>query len=237
MSLVRSSLLGMIEASLFPELRRASPPPGAPVVVPTQTVARSSVIDRLRWQNGRRVLLTSGRLDALDFGELARAARFGPIEVRVRIPTPDRRLAAVLEPGAPPPALRFATLRLARRAGLVAGVVAGPLVPGVTANERDLVTLFASARAAGAEFLVAEVAIPKAPREEALRQRLRHAYPRVAARFEVWRRTSRLAPEEERNRIFGLIGELGRRFGLPGSPAGARDPDHPRGQRRFAFAS
>jgi DNA repair photolyase len=181
--------------------------------------------------------LTSGRLEAREIGELVRATRFGPIEVRVRIPTPDRRLAAVLEPAQPPPALRFAVLRLARRAGLVAGVVAGPLLPGITANERDLVALFASARAAGAAFLVAEVAVPRAPREQALRARLRRAYPRVAARLEVWRRTSRLAPEEERNRILELTRELGCRFGLPGSPDGAHDPEHPGRQRRFAFAS
>ena len=182
------------------------------------------------------MLVTSGRLDARDVAELARAARFGPIEVRFRIPTPDRRLAAVLEPGAPPPALRFACLRLVRRAGLTAGVVAAPLVPGVTANERDLVALFASARAAGAAFLAVEVAIPRAARQADLSARLRRAYPRVAARFEVWRRTSRLAPEEERDRILRLAGELARRFGLPSEPGGARDPERPGGQRQFAFA-
>ena len=228
----------MSEAFLFPEVPGPAPHPRAgPGGVSRPAPARASVIERLRWSDGRRVLVTSGRLDARDLAELRRAARFGPIEVRVRIATPDRRLAGVLEPGAPPPALRFATLRLARRAGLTAGVVAGPLIPGVTANERDLVTLFAAARAAGAAFLVPEVAIPRAPRQADLLVRLRRAYPRVAARLEVWRRTSRLAPEEERERILGLVQDLRRRFGLPEAPGGARDPEHPRGQRRFAFAS
>lgn len=236
MSLPCSILLGMNELSLFPGLSPAGPAPNAATDGIRPAPVRAAVVDRLRWVGGRRVLVTPGRLDARDVAELARAARFGPIEVRVRIPTPDRRLAAVLEPGTPPPALRFATLRLARRAGLVVGVVAGPLIPGVTDHERDLVALFASARAAGAAFLTAEVAIPRASRQADLRFRLRRAYPRVAARLEVWRRTSRLAPEEERDRILGLAGDLGRRFGLPDSPDEARGPHHPGGQRRFAFA-
>jgi DNA repair photolyase len=228
----------MSEALLFPQVPVPAPHPRTgPGGLDRPAPARTPVIDRLRWADGRRVLVTSGRLDARDLAELKRAARFGSIEVRIRIPTPDRRLAGVLEPGAPPPALRFATLRLARRAGLTAGIVAGPLVPGVTANERDLVTLFAAARAAGAAFLMPEVAIPRAARQADLVTRLRRAYPRVAARFEVWRRTSRLAAEEERDRILELAGELGRRFGLPAEPGGARDPEHPGGQSRFAFAS
>src|SRR5262245_56691912 len=118
MSLVRSSLLGMSEAFLFPEVPGPAPHPRAgpggelrPAPARASVPARRSVIDGLRWSGGRRVLVTSGRLDARNLAELRRAARFGPIEVRFRIPTPDRRLAAVLDRGAPPPALRFAALR------------------------------------------------------------------------------------------------------------------------------
>jgi DNA repair photolyase len=182
------------------------------------------------------VLTTTVGLCAAEIAELVRAARFGPIEVRFRIPTPDRRLAAVLDPRAPPPSLRFASLRAARRAGLAAGVVVAPLIPGVNTNETDLRELVARARAAGAAFVADEVVLPGRPRRDELSRVLRARYPRVAARFEVWRRTSNLPPADERARIGSLLDELRGRFGLPREAAGSVGPPGSGSQRRFGFA-
>jgi DNA repair photolyase len=197
----------------------------------------SHVVDHLRFVNGRRVLTTNVGLRPDEIAELARAARFGPIEVRYRIATPDRRLAQILDPHAPSPYLRFASLRAARRAGLVAGVVVAPLIPGVNAHEADLRRLFADARRADAAFVAVEVATPSERRRAELVAELRRRYPRVAARHEVWRRTSSLSPHEERARIEAHVEELGRNCGLPRASDGPVGPPGSEHQCRFSFAS
>jgi len=204
--------------------------------LPSERRRTSHVIDHLRFVNGRRVLTTNVGLRPDEIAELARAARFGRIEVRYRIPTPDRRLAEILDPHAPSPYLRFASLRAARRAGLEAGVVVAPLIPGVNAHEADLRRLFAEARRAGAAFVAAEIATPSDRRRAELVAELRRRYPRVAARHEVWRRTSSLTASEERARIEALVETLGRAFGMSREMDGPVGPPGSERQRRFSFA-
>jgi DNA repair photolyase len=232
----------MLQTTLFeglatpPAPRRCRPRHAPSRRPPTAAVRASTVIDRLRFIDGRRVLTTTCGLRPVEISELARAARFGPIEVRYRIPTPDRRLAAVLEPNAPPPSLRFASLAAARRAGLVAGVVVAPLVPGVNAHEGDLRRLFAEARRAGAAFVAAEIVFSGDARREELVRALRRLHPRIAARHEVWRRTSSRPPHEERARIDALLESLRRQFDLPREAPRDVDPPGSASQRRFGFA-
>jgi DNA repair photolyase len=247
----------MLDAPLFPGLatpdarRRCAPrhePAPRPVAdrlladrlpadrPPADHRRTSHVIDHLRFVDGRRVLTTNVGLRPEEIAELARAARFGRIEVRYRIPTPDRRLADVLDPRAPSPYLRFASLRAARRAGLAAGVVVAPLIPGVNANEADLRRLFADARRAGAAFVDVEVSSPTERRRAELIAELRRRYPRVAARHEVWRRASSLSPHDERARIEALVEELGRAFGLPRKSDGRLGPPGSGRQSSFSFA-
>jgi DNA repair photolyase len=230
----------MLQSALFPGL--TLPPRGRcePRREPQPRHRTPAVIDRLRWiavgAAARRVLTTNVGLSSAEIAELARAARFGPIEIRFRIATPDRRLAAILDPHAPPPSLRLASLRAARRAGLVAGVVVGPLIPGVTANEADLRELVAKAKASGAAFVADEVVLPGKPRRDELARVLRARYPRVAARFEVWRRTSSRPPGEERTRVESVLAELRARFDLPREAPVTVGPPGSGSQRQFAFA-
>jgi DNA repair photolyase len=203
---------------------------------PQRRRSAPTVIDRLRWDGGRRVLTTTAGLSAADIAELADAARFGPVEVRFRIPTMDRRLAAVLDPHAPAPPLRLVSLRAARRAGLLAGVVAAPLIPGVTAAEAGLTELFARAKAAGALFVDDEIVIPGRPRRDELARLLRRRYPRVAARFEVWLRTSDRTPAEERIRIESALEALRARFRLPRRVSLGTAPQGDGRQIQFGFA-
>lgn len=240
MSPVRSILLGMIDAPLLPGLNEAGRPLRCtPSRESRRRPGNRSVTDRLWFENGRRVL-TATALHEDEIRELADAARFGPIEVCIRIPTPDARLCAILEPGAPRPSARFASLRAARRAGLEAGVLVAPLLPGVTDLENDVAEVLARARECGATFAAHETVIPRrdesgTPRSSLLRT-LRNRYPRVAARCEVRLRTAPRPAAEERLRLAELVTRLARRFGLrTGADAPPVRGDSP-GQRTFAFA-
>lgn len=66
------------------------------------------------------------------------------------ITTVDDDLAALLEPGAPPPSNRLAALGELARAGIATWVFVAPVIPGLTDAPEDLAKVFRAARAAGA---------------------------------------------------------------------------------------
>jgi DNA repair photolyase len=185
----------------------------------------------------RRVVTLDRPPTADELEELVGRSAAGEVEVRVRIPTPDRRLAAVLEPGAAPPLRRFAALRVLRRAGLEPGLLLAPLVPGIHDHERDLVELLGRARAAHGAHVAFRIDVPSEVRAVELHRELALRYPRVAARFEVHRRTSGLSPPEEVDRIADLLARLARRFGVPLRDSGGRPEARLPLQRRFPFGT
>jgi DNA repair photolyase len=65
----------------------------------------------------------------------------------------NARLARQLEPRAPRPDLRMRTVKELREAGLRAGVMCSPLMPGITDSASSIRAVARSASAAGASFL------------------------------------------------------------------------------------
>lgn len=223
----------MRDAYLFPDLPT---PDGAEPRRPRR--AATSLAEtgpELERRGEKRVLVTAAPVPRERLARLAELAAAAPVEVWCRLPTLDRRLAAALEPGLPPPGVRLAGLRSAREAGLRAGLLVAPLLVGVHDCERDLADLFAAARRSGAEFLAADVIVPSVQRRRALLREFHRVYPRVAARLAM-RGHDGLSSAEERARVEALLAELRRRFDLP-SPAGGPRPGLPGVQTRFTFAA
>lgn len=254
MSPVRSILLGMQQIALFPSSAAA---PCRPADAPARRAGPSGEsVRRTHSEQVRRVhgparglpatevpaggvVTVARRLSREEIDDLALAASAAPLLVRVRIATPDRRLASVLEPGIAPPHVRMATLRALRRAGLDAGLLVDPLMPGVTAQERDLEELLSQAHCAGASFAEARHRLAGPRRRGDLARRLREGYPRVAARLLVWERTACRSPEDERSRSEALFHAVRTRVGLPSARRGREDERAEpggAGQRQFAFA-
>ena len=184
-------------------------------------------------------MLTTTGLSSSEIEELKRAARFDPVEVRFRVPTPDRRLAAALEPGTPPPSLRLAGLRAARRAGLMAGVLVAPLLPGVNDIECDLARLLAEAGRSGAAFVEFGILRPTEHGSRRLVRSLRTSYPRAAARLEVRRLLASAEPSDDEVALEHMLLRLAREFGvaLRANPLRSSGSDAGDGaQGRFSFA-
>ncbi len=83
---------------------------------------------------------------------LLRLARASSVRVCVSIATVDADLARRAEAEAPPPRARLAAVRRLRSAGIDAGVLAAPLLPGLSDDERSLDAIAAAARAHDAAF-------------------------------------------------------------------------------------
>lgn len=76
------------------------------------------------------------------------------VKVRVffTVTTLDRTLWKIIEPGTPPPLQRLRALASLREAGVTAGVLIAPILPGITDSAASIDAVMAAAEAHGASF-------------------------------------------------------------------------------------
>ncbi len=128
-------------------------------------------------------IVTKSDLVTRDLDLLAELQRRAGCEVWLSVTMADDTLARTLEPGAPPPSRRFAALQTLRAAGIPAGVLLAPIIPGLT--DREVPAVLTRAAAAGATHAnYTPVRLPGTVADVFL-ARLRRALPEVAARVEA----------------------------------------------------
>ncbi|MDE2901294.1 MAG: radical SAM protein, partial [Chloroflexota bacterium] len=98
-------------------------------------------------------LITKGTMVQRDVDVLADAARRGGASVCMSITTMDETLWRDLEPGTPTPLRRMQTVERLAAAGVHAGVLLAPVVPGITDDQEHLEAVVEAAAAHGAAFL------------------------------------------------------------------------------------
>jgi DNA repair photolyase len=128
---------------------------------PYQPIERKAKITRsllevFARRSGHRLgIVTKSKLIERDIDLLVEIARRNTLVVHLTITTPDARLARILEPRAPSPELRFAAVRRLREAGITAGILCSPLLPGITDSEKAIEGMARRAAAVDASFLAA----------------------------------------------------------------------------------
>lgn len=98
------------------------------------------------------VIVTKGTLVVRDVDLLTQLARSVAVRVCVSISTVDADLARRAEPEAPPPRARLEAVRRLRAAGITAGVLCAPILPGLTDADDALHAVAVAARAHEASF-------------------------------------------------------------------------------------
>lgn len=115
-----------------------------------------SLLEVFARRSGYRIgIITKSNLIERDIDLLSAIARTNKLVVHLTITTTDSGLARLLEPRAPRPDLRFAAVGKLRAAGITAGVLCSPLLPGITDNAEALDLVAARAKAADASFFAA----------------------------------------------------------------------------------
>jgi DNA repair photolyase len=113
-----------------------------------------AILEVFARERGRRIgLITKSDLIARDVELLREIARGNVLGISITITTLDEKLARLLEPRAPRPALRLEAVRKLSEAGLHVGVNPNPVMPLLTDGERQLDRLAKAARDAGARSL------------------------------------------------------------------------------------
>ena len=95
-------------------------------------------------------IITKNHLVTRDADVLAELARFNAARVFVSVTTLDPNLARIMEPRTSTPALRLEAIETLANAGVPVGVMAAPVVPGIT--DHELPAILTAAKKAGARW-------------------------------------------------------------------------------------
>ena len=95
----------------------------------------------------------------------------------------DERLARLLEPRAARPDLRLDAVRRLRAAGICVGVVASPVMPGITDSEAAIDSVAAAAKAAGAMSFGANPLFLPAAAQQVFLPFVEREFPHLAQRY------------------------------------------------------
>jgi DNA repair photolyase len=129
-------------------------------------------------------LITKSTLVARDRSLLARLAERHTLTVHLSLATTDAALLRRLEPRSPLPHARVRALRALTTAGVPAGVMIAPVLPGLTDSWASLAAVMEAAKGAGARFVSwAALRLGPAARARFLPV-LRREFPELAARYE-----------------------------------------------------
>ena len=187
---------------------------------PYQPVERSARVTRgllevfARHAGFRIGLVTKSALITRDLDLLTAIAARNTLTLHITITTTDARLARKLEPRAPRPDLRFGAVERLRAAGLTAGVLCSPLLPGITDNGPALNLVAREAARAGASFFSAEPLFLKACSRETFFRFIADEFPALSRNYAERFEREAFATPAYAARIRSMVAETARRHGL-----------------------
>ncbi len=160
-------------------------------------------------------VITKSPLVTRDIDLLRRLGERHEVTVNISLATLDRRLARRLELRSPVPAARIRALGRLTAAGVHAGLLIAPIVPGVTDGRRGLGQLMGAAKEAGARYVVGSaLRLGPAARHRFLPV-LAREFPELADRYARHYARSEGASPAYQRALAGRLGELQRAYGFP----------------------
>jgi DNA repair photolyase len=128
-------------------------------------------------------LVTKGPMVVRDAGILADLGRRSGCTVYMSVPTVDEDAWRALEPGTAPPLQRLRAVRQLRDAGVNAGVLMAPVVPGFTTQPARLEATIKAIADHGAAFVGANLLYLKGGTKDHFMGFLQQAFPHLVASY------------------------------------------------------
>ena len=128
-------------------------------------------------------IVTKGTMIVRDIDVLADLARRAGASVCMSITTLDRDTWRRLEPGTAPPHQRLRAVQRLSEAGVEAGVLVAPIVPGMTDASADLRDLVKAAADHGARFVGARILALQGTVKDHFLGFMREEYPELLAEY------------------------------------------------------
>lgn len=187
---------------------------------PYQPIERRAQVTRsflevfARSSGYRLGIVTKSNLIERDIDLLTAVAQRNTLVVHLTITTEDARLARLLEPRAPRPDLRFATVRRLREAGITAGVLCSPLLPGITDNAEALDGMARRVAAVDASFFAAQPLFLKSCSRPTYLRFVEEHFPALIPDYTARFAHADFAAGAYRQEMARLVAEVCRRYGL-----------------------
>ncbi|HEX9704156.1 MAG TPA: radical SAM protein [Gemmatimonadales bacterium] len=226
---VKQTLCATLESDLRRYFRAALPPhrPTAePIVIgtatdPYQPAERQFRLTRLVLERLARCeqlsigIITKSPLVARDVDVLLRLQERNDVAVYISLIAVDASLIRKMEARSPVPAARLRALQKLTGAGVNAGLIVAPVLPGITDDVSHLEALFQAARVAGARFIHGgPLRLYPAVRDRFLPV-LEHHFPQLAQRYRRAYARHGAAPVAYARALNRRMRRLQTRFGFP----------------------
>ena len=219
--LVKTTAAAVLKRTLFPAKLA-----GSSLVIGTATdpyqpaerrfrLTRSILEALLGWRGLSLGLITKSPLVARDIDLLVRLAERHELSVNISIASADAEVLRRLEARSPAPHARLRALKQLTSAGIHAGMLIAPVVPGITDSRESLAALMAAGKAAGAQYAVG-MALRLGPTARArFLPHLAREFPELASRYEQHYAHRQQASLEYREALAARIRALQQEYGFP----------------------
>jgi DNA repair photolyase len=175
-------------------------------------------------------IVTKSALIVRDIDVLRAIAERNSIAVNFTVTTTDADLARLLEPRAPRPDLRLDALSKLREAGIPAGVICAPVLPGITDSSGQLESVVREAAAARASHIYANPLFLKPCSAAVFLPFLQEHFPKLVYEYEQRFKDRAFLPAAYRKRISELVARFRAKYGIRNQSGSARK-SHPRIQQ------
>jgi DNA repair photolyase len=174
-----------------------------------------SILQELSRHSGLELgIVTKSALVARDIDLLGEIAKRNRLCVNITVTTTDPDLARILEPRAPRPDLRLEALKKLRDAGLPAGVICAPVLPGITDSPRQLEDVVRAAASAKACHVHCNPLFLKPCSAAVFLPFLKEYFPRLVLDYEKRFADRAFLPAAYRKRISALFAQLRIKHGI-----------------------
>jgi DNA repair photolyase len=170
-------------------------------------------------ERGRHLSITTkSDLIQRDVPLLQEIARANVLNINITITTMDEKLARLMEPRAPRPELRLASVRKLRDAGLCVGVFPNPIMPFITDSEPHLDGLARAARDAGAQYFGGGPLFLMPSAQQVFLPFLDEHFPELAPRYGEQFQNSAYLGNGYKEMLRARVQKIRSRYGLASGP-------------------
>jgi len=172
-------------------------------------------------------IVTKSNLVLRDAELLRQVSRHNKLFVNLTITTLNTDLARILEPRAPRPDLRLEAVRKLNEAGVNAGVICAPVVPGITDSPRDLEAVVQATAKAGGKYIFANSLFLKPCSAAVFMAFLEKEFPHLVESYRQRFTTRAFLPSAYRKRLSQLMARLRQKYGIRSDYDRYNERSHP----------
>jgi DNA repair photolyase len=175
-----------------------------------------AILEELARHRGLEVgIVTKSNLILRDVEVLQDLAKNNRLFVNITITTLKVDLARILEPRAPRPDLRLEAMQRLNQAGVAAGVICAPVLPGITDSPRDLEAIVHATAKAGGKYVSANSLFLKPCSAAVFLPFLEREFPQLVESYRKRYEDRAFLPASYRKPLSQLMRRLREKYGIP----------------------